>query len=111
MDFKGKNNLSLATPIYADDIDESFCIIDIRDPLDYEICHIKGSYQLNNPFDVYMFIKQNSHKKCALVCYSGHNASIMGSELVDEGLENIYFYDDVFESLESAKVQLVKKVL
>lgn len=106
---KGRNHPSLATPLYAEDIDESFCIIDIRDPEDYALCHIKGSHQLHNPYDVYAFIKENAPQKCALVCYSGHSASILGSELVEEGLSNVYYYDDDFESLQGSKVQLVKK--
>lgn len=106
---KGRNHLSLATPLYANDIDESFCIIDMRYPEDYALCHIKGSFQLHNPYDIYAFIKQNASKKCVLVCYSGHSASILGSELVEEGLENVYFYDDDFESLRYAKIELVIK--
>ncbi|AWK61061.1 hypothetical protein HCN_0201 [Helicobacter cinaedi PAGU611] len=111
MDFKGelkgKNNMSLATPLYAKDLDENYCIIDIRYPEDYALCHIKGSLQLNNPYDVYAHIKKNKDKKCVLVCYSGHTASILGTELVQEGLENVYFYDDEFSSLAQAKIQLI----
>ncbi len=111
MDFKGelkgKNNMSLAKPLYAKDLDESYCIIDIRYPEDYALCHIKDSLQLNNPYDVYAHIKKNKDKKCVLVCYSGHTASILGTELVQEGLENVYFYDDEFSSLAQAKIQLI----
>lgn len=106
---KGKNNQSLATPVYAQDLDESFCIIDIRYPEDYQSCHIKDSQHLNNPYDVYRFIKKNPDKKCVLVCYSGHTASIMGTELVNEGLENVYFYDDEFATLEGSSLQLITK--
>ncbi|RDU59724.1 rhodanese-like domain-containing protein [Helicobacter marmotae] len=109
MELKGKNNLSLATPLYAKDLDESFCIIDMRYVEDYTLCHIKDSHHLNNPYDIYAFIKNNPSKKCALVCYSGHTASILGTELVQEGLENVYFYDDDFSSLASANVQLITK--
>ena len=107
MEYKGKNNPSLATPLYAQDLDESFCIIDIRYPEDYALCHIKDSLHLNNPYDVYTFIKKNPHQKYALVCYSGHTASILGTELVEEGLENIYYYDDEFSTLENASFQLI----
>ena len=108
-ELKGKNNLSLATPLYASDVSEEFCFIDIRYPEDYAVRHIKDSHNLNNPFDVYQFIKKNADKKCVLVCYSGHTASIMGSELVEEGLENVYFYDDEFATLESSRLQLITK--
>lgn len=63
MEFKGKNNPSLANPLYAEDLDESFCIIDIRYPEDYALCHIKDSLQLNNPYDVYAHIKKKSKPK------------------------------------------------
>lgn len=106
-ELKGKNNLSLATPVYAKDLDESYCIIDIRYPEDYAARHIKHSHQLNNPYDVYAFIKTHPQDKCVLVCYSGHTASILGTELVQEGLENVYFYDDDFSTLEGAKVELI----
>ncbi|CUU39169.1 MULTISPECIES: rhodanese-like domain-containing protein [Helicobacter] len=109
MEFKGKNNPSLANPLYAEDLDESFCIIDIRYPEDYALCHIKDSLQLNNPYDVYAHIKKNPNQKYALVCYSGHTASILGSELVEEGLENIYYYDDEFSTLANAHIQLISK--
>ncbi|WP_334095968.1 CDP-glycerol glycerophosphotransferase family protein, partial [Helicobacter typhlonius] len=62
MEFKGKNNPSLANPLYAEDLDESFCIIDIRYPEDYALCHIKDSLQLNNPYDVYAHIKKNPNQ-------------------------------------------------
>lgn len=106
---QGKNNQSLATPVYAKDLDTSYCIIDIRYPEDYERCHIKDSHQLNNPYDIYALIKKNPDKKCVLVCYSGHTASILGSELVEEGLENVYFYDDEFSTLNQANIQLISK--
>lgn len=109
MELKGKNNMSLATPLYAKDLDESYCIIDIRYPEDYALCHIKDSLQLNNPYDIYAHIKKNQNKKCVLVCYSGHTASILGTELVQEGLENVYFYDDEFSSLVQANLQLIAK--
>ncbi|TLD81534.1 rhodanese-like domain-containing protein [Helicobacter sp. MIT 05-5293] len=106
---KGKNNLSLASPLYAKDLDESFCVIDMRYPQDYEMIHIKDSLNLNNPYDIYEHIKRHPQKKCVLVCYSGHMASILGSELVEEGLENVYFYDDEFHTLENAPIQLIAK--
>lgn len=106
-DLKGRNNLSLATPIYANELDSSYCIIDMRYPEDYMLCHIKNSHQLNNPYDIYQFIKQNANKKCVLVCYSGHSASILGTELRQEGLENVYFYDDEFSTLANANIELV----
>lgn len=107
MEFKGKNNKSLATPVYAKDLDSSFCIIDMRYPEDCMLCHIKDSIQLNNPYDIYAHIKKNQDKKCVLVCYSGHMASILGTELVQEGLENVYFYDDEFSTLCHADVKLI----
>lgn len=106
---KGKNNLSLASPIYAEDLDKNFCVIDIRYPQDYEAIHIKDSLNLNNPYDIYEYIKRHPQQKYVLVCYSGHLASILGSELVEEGLENIYFYDDEFHTLENAPIQLITK--
>ena len=109
MEFKGKNNSSLATPLYAKDLDENFCIIDMRYPEDYALCHIKDSYQLNNPYDIYALIKKNPDKKYALVCYSGHMASILGTELVQEGLNNVYFYDDEFYTLEGANITVITK--
>lgn len=109
MELKGKNNKSLATPIYAQDLDESFCIIDIRYAEDFETCHIQDSQNLNNPYDVYRLIKKNPDKKCVLICYSGHTASIMGTELVNEGLENVYFYDDEFATLEHSSLKLICK--
>ncbi len=109
MELKGKNNLSLATPIYANDLDDSFCIIDMRYEEDYMLCHIKDSHRLNNPYDIYAFIKKNPDKKYVLICYSGHMASILGTELIEEGLENIYFYDDEFSTLSNANIKLIMK--
>lgn len=108
-ELKGRNNKSLATPVYADTIDSDMLFIDIRDEEDYAKTHILDSINLPNPFDVYQFIKSHSDKKCVLVCYSGHTASIMGSELVQEGLENVYFYDDKFSTLQDSKLILESK--
>lgn len=105
---QGKNHLSLATPLYAEDLDESFCIIDMRYEEDCNV-YVKDSKQLNNPYDIYHFIKKNPDKKCVLVCYSGHMASILGTELKEAGLENVYFYDDDFSTLANANLKLITK--
>lgn len=63
---KGKNNLSLASPLYAKDLDESFCVIDMRYPQDYEMIHIKDSLNLNNPYDIYEHIKHHPQKNVCL---------------------------------------------
>ena len=106
---QGKNHESLAHPLYAQDLNESFCVIDMRYPEDYAKIHIKDSHNLNNPYDIYEFIRHRPHQKYVLVCYSGHLASILGNELVEEGLENIYFYDDEFSTLQNANIQLITK--
>ena len=101
MEFKGKNNPSLANPIYAPDLTTmEFDIIDIRDESDYAYAHIKNSQHFNNAQDVYNYAQKHKDKNILLVCYSGHTASVFGSHLVEAGCENIYYFDDYFTHFE-----------
>ena len=101
MEFKGKNNPSLANPIYAPDLTTmEFDIIDIRDESDYAYAHIKNSQHFNNAQDVYNYAQKHKDKNILLVCYSGHTASVLGSHLVEAGCEHIYYFDDYFTHFE-----------
>lgn len=68
MEFKGKNNPSLANPIYAPDLaNMEFDIIDIRDESDYSYAHIKDSKHFNNAQDVYNYA-QSTRTKISCLC-------------------------------------------
>lgn len=101
---QGKNNLSLAAPIYAPDMadfmQDSYVIIDIRDESDYNYAHIKDSKHFSNAQEVYAFSQKNAQTKILLVCYSGHTAANLGTALVQNGCQNIYFFDDYFAHFE-----------
>ena len=101
---QGKNNLSLATPIYAPDMagfmQDSYVIIDIRDESDYNHAHIKDSQHFSNAQEVFAFSQKHAQTKILLVCYSGHTAANLGTALVQNGCKNIYFFDDYFAHFE-----------
>lgn len=101
---QGKNNLSLAAPIYAPDMadfmQDSYVIIDIRDESDYNYAHIRDSKHFSNAQEVYAFSQKNAQTKILLVCYSGHTAANLGTALVQNGCQNIYFFDDYFAHFE-----------
>ncbi|MGI0406804.1 rhodanese-like domain-containing protein [Helicobacter himalayensis] len=101
---KGKNNPSLANPIYPQDIAQGrlseFKVFDIRDKSDYESAHIRESRNFSNAQDIYQYALQNKNVKILLVCYSGHTASVVGTRLVEAGCENIYYFDDYFTHFE-----------
>lgn len=101
---QGKNNLSLATPIYAPDMadfmQDSYVIVDIRDESDYNYAHIRDSKHFSNAQEVYAFSQKNAQTKILLVCYSGHTAANLGTALVQNGCQNIYFFDDYFAHFE-----------
>lgn len=101
---QGKNNLSLATPIYASDMadfmQDSHIVIDIRDESDYSHGHIRDSKHFSNAQEVYAFCQKNTNTKVLLVCYSGHTAANLGTALVQNGCSNIYFFDDYFAHFE-----------
>lgn len=101
MQLKGKNNLSLATPIYVNDLEnQKFLIVDIRDEEDFKAAHIKDSIHLTSAQDVYQYAKSHQDEKILLVCYSGHTASVLGTHLIEAGCKNIYYFDDYFAHFE-----------
>ncbi|PAF50326.1 rhodanese-like domain-containing protein [Helicobacter sp. 13S00477-4] len=91
----GKHNKSYANPVYLEGFEpENYIIIDIRHPYDYAQGHICGALNIIDLDKIAKVAQDNVNKKILLHCYSGHTASIYGSELVFVGLENIYYLDE-----------------
>ncbi|PAF49944.1 hypothetical protein BKH41_01185 [Helicobacter sp. 12S02232-10] len=106
----GKHNKSYANPIYLDGFQpEDYLIIDIRHPYDHAQAHIKGTLNVVDLDKIAKIAQENEDKKILLHCYSGHTASVYGSELVLAGLENIYYLDENILDFESFGIKMVNE--
>lgn len=99
----GKHNKSYAYPVYLEDFNpQDFVIIDIRHPEDFAYRHLKNALNIIDINEIAKLAQENPDKKILLHCYSGHTASIYGSELVNIGLENVYYMDENIMDFESS---------
>lgn len=91
----GRHNKSYAIPVYLDGFKaEDYIVVDIRHPYDFKEGHIQGAINIVDLEAIANLAKKNPDKKFLLQCYSGHTASVYGSELVIAGLDNIYYLDE-----------------
>lgn len=103
----GKHNKSYANPVYLDTFNpQDYVIVDIRHPYDFKEGHIQGAVNVTDLRTIAAFAKDNQDKKILLQCYSGHTASIYGSELVIAGLDNIYYLDENIADFEEYGIEL-----
>lgn len=103
----GKHNKSYAIPIYLKDFNpKDYLIIDIRQNQDFLAGHVEGALNLYNLGSIATIAKNNADKKILLYCYSGHTASIYGTELVLAGIENIYYLDESILRFEDYGIEL-----
>ncbi|PAF41219.1 rhodanese-like domain-containing protein [Helicobacter sp. 11S03491-1] len=104
----GKHHKSYANPVYLDEFQpQDYLIIDIRHPYDFAEAHIVGALNLTDLRSIATIAKNNADKKILLHCYSGHTASVYGSELVLAGLENIYYLDENIADFEDHGIRMM----
>lgn len=91
---------SLAKPISIEEAKslnfDDFIIIDTRSEGYYLISHLKNAINVENIQRIGYIAQENPDKKILLYCHSGHGVSLIGTELVKQGLENIYYVDGNF---------------
>ncbi|PAF48362.1 hypothetical protein BKH46_00115 [Helicobacter sp. 12S02634-8] len=105
----GKHNKSYAYPVYLEGLDmRDYLIIDIRHPYDHAQGHINGALNIVELGKIAKIAQENPDKKILLHCYSGHTASVYGSELTLAGLENIYYLDENILDFEHYGIVLQK---
>lgn len=97
MQYYGKRYKSLAKAIFKEDLegilenDEWICV-DIRMPDDFRAGHLKDAKNITTQEELQEILALN--KKILINCYLGHSASLLGSDLVEAGYQNIYFLDE-----------------
>lgn len=74
-------------------------IIDIRQEKDYKQKHIKGAKNISDFESLSREILSNPNTNFLLHCYSGYTVAMIGSELVEMGAKNVFFFDESFEDL------------
>lgn len=84
-------------------------IIDIRQEKDYNQRHIKGAKNISDFESLSREILSNPNTKFLLHCYSGYTVAMIGSELVEMGAKNVFFFDESFEDLYATLEQNPKK--
>ena len=80
-------------------------IIDIRQAQDYKQKHIKGAKNINDFESLSREILSKPNINFLLHCYSGYTVAMIGSELVEMGAKNVFFFDESFENLYAALEQ------
>ncbi|PAF54243.1 hypothetical protein BKH42_01685 [Helicobacter sp. 13S00482-2] len=103
----GKHNKSYANPVYLEGFDpQDYMVIDIRHPYDFKEGHIQGAMNMTDLRSIASIAQNNKDKKILLQCYSGHTASVYGSELIMVGFENIYYLDENIADFEEYGILL-----
>lgn len=74
-------------------------IIDIRHSSDYAKKHIKNAKNITDFESLSREILSHKDTDFLLHCYSGYTVAMIGSELVKMGANNVFFFDESFESL------------
>ncbi|MGX3045160.1 rhodanese-like domain-containing protein [Helicobacter sp. T3_23-1056] len=74
-------------------------IIDIRHSSDYAKKHIKNAKNITDFESLSREILSHKDTDFLLHCYSGYTVAMLGSELVKMGANNVFFFDEGFESL------------
>ncbi|WP_104722212.1 rhodanese-like domain-containing protein [Helicobacter mesocricetorum] len=104
-------NKSLATPFKflsnqtPKDFLGDFIVIDLRSRGYFLISHIQNALNLSSLKRITFIAQENKDKKILLYCHSGATAAEFGTELVKEGLENIYYFDDNYFSIPKEYLQ------
>lgn len=94
----GTRNKSYAKAVHFTDFKpKEYVIVDIRALEDYHTRHLPDACHVHEYDQLIELIKSNAQKKILLQCYSGHTAAELGSQLVADGYDNIYFLDEVLE--------------
>lgn len=84
-------------------------IIDIRQERDYKQKHIKDAKNISDFESLSREILSSPNTKFLLHCYSGYTVAMIGSELVEMGAKNVFFFDESFEDLYATLEQNTKK--
>lgn len=97
-----KPHTSKAKSLYLDHLNPlDYHIIDVRQKsIFHSTPHIKGSLNICDFDALVLFCRQNPSKKILLTCNGGLRASQYGNQLVELGLENIYFLDEYLHRIE-----------
>lgn len=94
----GKRNKSYAMAVHFDNFNpDNYLIIDIRNPIDYRSRHLPNAQNITDYEQLCALIKSNPDSKILLQCYSGHTVAELGSHLVLQGYQNIYFLDELID--------------
>ncbi|MBX7490261.1 rhodanese-like domain-containing protein [Helicobacter turcicus] len=98
-------NKSLAKPISLNSLDsDDFIVIDLRSKGYFLISHIKGALNIESLQRIAYIAQENPQKKILLYCHSGATAADFGSQLVQKGLENIYYIDANYFTLKKYNI-------
>lgn len=97
-----KPHSSKAQRLSLDQLDPlEYCIIDVRKKSIFcSTPHIKGALNISDLNALASFCRQNPSKKILLTCNGGLRASEYGNQLIELGLENIYFLDEYLQRIQ-----------
>ncbi len=103
-------NKSLAIPFrflpnHTQQFFEDFIVIDLRSRGYFLISHIQNALNLSSLKRIAFIAQENKDKKILLYCHSGSSAAEFGSELVKQGLNNIYYFDDNYFNIPKEYLQ------
>lgn len=84
-------------------------IIDIRSSQDFAKKHIKGAKNITDFESLSREILSHQHTNFLLHCYSGYTVAMIGSELVQMGANNVFYFDESFETL-CEKLESTQKI-
>lgn len=105
-------NKSLAKAIPLKNLNiNDFIVIDLRSRGYFLISHIKNALNIDSLQRIAFIAQENSEKKILLYCHSGESAASFGTQLVEMGLQNIYYLDTNYFALQKNNIPLEGKGL
>ncbi|CAM2922698.1 rhodanese-like domain-containing protein [Helicobacter burdigaliensis] len=100
-------NKSLAIPLKPQGLKpQDFIVIDLRSRGYFLISHIKDALNIETLKRIHFIAEENKDKKILLYCHSGATAADFGTQLVEQGHQNIYYLDSNYFDLEKYKVPM-----
>lgn len=99
---KNQNHPSKATKVLLETLNPlDYLIIDVRKPAIFTSTpHITNAKNFKNFEEIRTFCLKHKSQKILLACNGGLEASKVGTQLVESGLDNIFFLDEYLQIIQ-----------
>eukprot|EP01001_Neometanema_parovale_P008291 NODE_4574_length_1045_cov_2.963124_g4371_i0.p1 GENE.NODE_4574_length_1045_cov_2.963124_g4371_i0~~NODE_4574_length_1045_cov_2.963124_g4371_i0.p1 ORF type:complete len:107 (+),score=7.36 NODE_4574_length_1045_cov_2.963124_g4371_i0:710-1030(+) len=83
-------------------------LVDIRDPQSFAVAHAESAYHLTNDTIVAFMDEVEFEQPILVMCYHGISSQGAAQYLVNQGFEQVYSADGVFDAWHRAELPIVR---